>query len=329
MDHRAYDRLRTEVMDAALLVRTPLRGAIAIALVLLTYIAAAGLIWANVYFIYPSLLAAVGMIQATYLTHELGHGHYFRGRASRTWSLLFANVLTGLSRSWWAQRHNRIHHGHTNVIDKDGDINAGGGVFLGRKGYPRWFHRHQHFLFWLLLPFLFPAFMAASARFVVVRRRWGELALIGIHLVLPGALFVNYGIFAVVLLYGCYSVWFSLALIVNHLAMPVVSVREQHEACRLAITAKTTRNVRGGAITGWLFGGGNAHIEHHLFPSASKFQMAAIKRITRRHFAARGLHYCECSAWRIYADIFTFLRRHRVGSTHEGRDDGTSHQVRV
>ncbi len=314
MDNRAYDRLRAEVRDASLLGPTPVRGAIELTLVLAVYVAVGLLIAAEVHFLYPVGLAAVGMIQATYMTHELGHCHYFRGRTSRCLSYLFGNVLTGMSRSWWARRHNRIHHGYTNVIGRDGDINSAGGAFLGRQDYPRWFHRHQHLLFWFLLPFSFLAFFGASVRFAAERRQWFELALIGLHLALPGALVSTYGFGPAALLYGGYSVWFSAALIVNHLAMPVVPLAERRSACRLAITAKTTRNVRGGALTGWLLGGGTAHVEHHLFPSTSKFHLPAIKRITRRHMAALGIEYCERGAGQIYADVFGFLRRHRAGA---------------
>ena len=70
--------------------------------------------------------------------------------------ILCANLLIGLSYSWWIEKHNR-HHANPNHVDRDPDIDAGGVVFTKaqararRSRIGRWVARHQAVLFFPML----------------------------------------------------------------------------------------------------------------------------------------------------------------------------------
>jgi fatty acid desaturase len=60
--------------------------------------------------------------QIGFLVHDTGHRQTFRTPLRNTISdLVMANLLLGVSYSWWVDRHNR-HHGHPNQLDLDPDI---------------------------------------------------------------------------------------------------------------------------------------------------------------------------------------------------------------
>jgi hypothetical protein len=67
---------------------------------------------------------AVLFAQVGFLGHDAGHRQVFRsGRHNNLLGLLCANLLIGLSYSWWIDKHNR-HHAHPNHVDHDPDIRA-------------------------------------------------------------------------------------------------------------------------------------------------------------------------------------------------------------
>ena len=62
-------------------------------------------------------------VQISLLAHDFGHRQFtFRAPWKNDWlTLIFGNLLLGLSRQWWIDKHNE-HHGHPNQIDVDPDV---------------------------------------------------------------------------------------------------------------------------------------------------------------------------------------------------------------
>jgi Fatty acid desaturase len=80
---------------------------------------------------------AVMFVQVGFLSHDAGHRQVFRsGRHNDLLGLLCANLLIGLSYSWWIDKHNR-HHAHPNDVGCDPDINGGGVAFTAASQHPR------------------------------------------------------------------------------------------------------------------------------------------------------------------------------------------------
>ena len=136
---------------------------------------------------------AVMFAQLGFLGHDAGHRQVFRsGRHNDLLGLVCANLLIGLSYSWWIDKHNR-HHANPNHVDRDPDIVAGGVVFTEaqararRSGLGRWIARHQAALFFPMLLLEGVALHVASIRALRARpvdsTRRVESVLLGVHIV--------------------------------------------------------------------------------------------------------------------------------------------------
>src|SRR5436309_14340230 len=125
----AYAELRRTVIAAGLLKRrygyylalTSFCFALLMGSIALPFFLPASLGW--------SALASIGisfaMVQVGLIGHDAGHLEIFRG-TKKNWLLgqLCWSISTGISFWYWNDRHNR-HHGHTNDMDKDPDIQGG------------------------------------------------------------------------------------------------------------------------------------------------------------------------------------------------------------
>src|SRR5215204_3979625 len=62
-------------------------------------------------------------VQISLLSHDFGHWRFtFHSSRKNDWlTLLFGNLLLGLSRQWWIDKHNE-HHSHPNQMDLDPDV---------------------------------------------------------------------------------------------------------------------------------------------------------------------------------------------------------------
>ena len=62
-------------------------------------------------------------VQISLLSHDFGHRQFtFHSSRKNDWlTLIFGNLLLGLSRQWWIDKHNE-HHGHPNQMDLDPDV---------------------------------------------------------------------------------------------------------------------------------------------------------------------------------------------------------------
>src|ERR671918_900642 len=62
-------------------------------------------------------------VQISLLSHDFGHRQFtFHSSRKNEWlTLIFGNLLLGLSRQWWIDKHNE-HHGNPNQMDLDPDV---------------------------------------------------------------------------------------------------------------------------------------------------------------------------------------------------------------
>ncbi len=89
--------------------------------------------------------------------------------------------------------------------------------------------------------------------------------------------------------------------------MPVRSEAETLDwMTRQVITA---RNIRGGRVVDYLYGGLNYQIEHHLFPSMPQPNLRRARPVVRAHCRTAGLDYYETGVVRAYLEIIAHLRR--------------------
>lgn len=262
-----------------------------------------------------AILFATTIMRSTFVAHDLIHGQYFASRENnKKISYLFANGIMGISRSWWENKHNFLHHTFTNIVGKDMDIDAAGGAFTRRYHYPAWFHSNQHILFWPLLTLLYFVFWIQSLSYVIKKRYWGELALLAVNALIPVYIVVSLGwvgLATVIGMYMLWSAWFGAVIITNHLGLEMFPQEQYRDFTWLELQNRTSRNVRGGKFVHWFYGGLNTQVEHHLYPKAARFYLLKAARITEEFCRKHDITYITKTPWESYKDIYIFLKANR------------------
>lgn len=270
-----------------------------------------GLVWAA-----P---AALLFGQLGFLAHDAVHNQFFSSRRANHGSgLVLFNLCLGGSRGWWADKHN-AHHAQPNRRGTDPDI-EGGVVAVSddearqARGFIRFMIRHQGATIAPLLTLSVLQIHAYSARFLThrsLRHPRVELGLMAAHYTLYlGGLTLAFGVahgllFAAVhqLLLGLYL---GGAFLPNHIGMSILAPDTEMDFLHRQVV--TARNIRGGRLTDYIFGGLSCQVEHHLFPTMPRRNLRAATPIVRGFCADRGIDYRETSAWAAYRQVFAHLR---------------------
>ncbi len=318
-----YRELASHIREAGLLDRRP---ASSIARMLLTTLALAA-VWAALFAIGDSwaslgiaALLAFLFTQVDFVGHDAGHQQIFASRrANQLVGLVAGNVMTGLSFGWWVPKHN-AHHAHPNVVGQDPDIGAGvlalsftADIARGRHGAGRILARHQAWLFFPLL-LLEGAGLHISGVDALVRRRNRSAAveglLLGVHtaLYLTAVFWVLSPLRALAFIavqQGLFGLYLGCSFAPNHKGMPVLQDDSDLGFVRRQIT--TARNVAGGRLTAFIFGGLNYQIEHHLFPAMPRSNLPRARGIVRAFCAERDIQYQEDSLAGSYRQALRYL----------------------
>jgi linoleoyl-CoA desaturase len=96
-------------------------------------------------------LAAAGV--GFNIPHDGGHRAYAKNRIVNRLAASAFDLL-GASSYIWHWKHNVYHHGYTNLVGMDDDIDLGGLGRLAPGQKHRWMHRFQQFYLWFLYGFL-------------------------------------------------------------------------------------------------------------------------------------------------------------------------------
>ena len=318
----AYAQLKRQLSDRGLLARGPrtqVLPAAGIVLLLAAIVAGVTVTRGSWWALAWTAPAALLFGQLGFLAHDAVHNQIFTGRrANYGIGLLLFNLCLGGSRGWWADKHN-AHHAQPNRLGADPDI-EGGVVAVSdeeaqrARGFTRFMVRRQAATIAPLLSLSVLQIHAYSAGFLAHRRLRHprlELSLMAAHytLYLGGltfALGVAHGLlFAAVhqLLLGLYL---GGAFLPNHIGMPILAPDVEMDFLHRQVV--TARNIRGGRVTDYLFGGLSCQVEHHLFPTMPRHNLRTATPIVRRFCAEQGIDYRETSPWAAYRQVFHHLR---------------------
>ena len=253
--------------------------------------------------------------QSGWLAHDFLHHQVFRSRAlNNAAGLVVGNLWQGFSVAWWKDKHN-THHAAPNMMHEDAtrtpvdpDIDtlpllAWSAEMLPALTTPtqRRLVRHQH---WLLFPILFVArisWLAQSIAFPLDRtlrvpaRRMELGLLLAHHAAMAGAAFsllppLKAAAFALGSQLVC-GLLLGFVFVQSHNGMEVYSDARSFMHAQLT----STRNIHGSLFVDWFTGGLNRQIEHHLFPTLPRHNLARAQRLVRELCSKHGLYYEECS----------------------------------
>ncbi len=317
-----YRLLTEQVRQAGLLNRRRRYYGVKIALTVGGYLAG----WAAVVMIgnsWATLGVAVflGLMstQVVFLGHDAGHLQIFRSHRANRWvGFGVGNLLTGLSFAWWVPKHN-THHAHPNEAGKDPDIGAGVIAFTdevaaerGRVG--RWLARWQAWLFFPLLLLEGVSLKVTSIQGLRVRRDRSavvEALLLAGHA--AAYLFIVFWVLSpgralvfVAVQQALFGLYLGCSFAPNHKGMPIIDNGAELGFVRRQVI--TARNLRGDPVTTMVFGGLNYQIEHHLFPSMPRPNLARAQAIVRAFCAEHDLAYTEDSLIGSYRRSLRHLR---------------------
>lgn len=269
------------------------------------------------------IAGAMGIIftQYAFLAHEASHRQVFEsGKANDVAGRAIANLLVGISYSWWMNKHSR-HHGNPNVLGKDPDIardvvSFTEGDAAQARGLLAWFTKRQGYLFFPILIFEGLNLHIHGFRTVFGRgkvdKRWLEIVMlvsrVGIYLALvflllsPGMAFAFIGVQLAV-----FGVYMGASFAPNHKGMPILPHDSKVDFLRRQVL--TSRNISGGAFVNTFMGGLNYQVEHHLFPNMPRPHLKRAQQITKEYCEKHDIVYTETTLVKSYGIVVRYLNR--------------------
>jgi fatty acid desaturase len=263
-------------------------------------------------------------VQMSLLAHDFGHRQFsFRSSWKNDWlTLIFGNLLLGLSRQWWIDKHNE-HHGHPNQIDVDPDVDIPLLAFdeaqaLEKRGLARLVVKYQAVLIFPLSFLQAISMLRSSIEFLAVKKAKSTLVealTICAHFALYfGLLFTMLepltAVLFVVVHRGLFGTYMVSIFAPNHKAMPMLEQNNQQNFLHRQVL--TSRNVVAHPVTDFWYGGLNYQIEHHLFPRLPRNKLREAQPIIRGFCRDHCIAYHETSVLQSYKEILKHL--HEVGA---------------
>jgi len=236
-------------------------------------------------------LLAVGLVATgTGVMHDANHGAFGRPRWLNSTLSFTADVL-GASSWFWRHQHNSLHHANTNVVGLDADIDQMPFARLAPAQTLRPWHRFQHLYMWPLYGFLPVRMLLLDSTGLVTHRARGQelprrpnhrevaelVAGKAFHLVWAIGLPMLFHPWWIVLAFYAAISWtvgvilatfFQLAHcndIVDFADLDTPRRGDDFSIHQLATTANVHTSGWSRPV-GWLMGGLNQQIEHHLAP---------------------------------------------------------------
>jgi fatty acid desaturase len=93
----------------------------------------------------------------------------------------------------------------------------------------------------------------------------------------------------------------------NHKGMPIVPADMKVDFLRRQVAM--SRNIRGGMMTDFAMGGLNYQIEHHLFPSMPRPNLASAQPIIREYCNVHEVPYTETGLFESYGIVIRYLNQ--------------------
>lgn len=274
------------------------------------------------------IAGAMGVLftQYAFITHELAHRQVFTsGKANDVVGRFLADLVVGISYSWWMSKHSR-HHANPNTVGKDPDIETDFIIFqpedaVGLRGVKKFMAKRQGYLFFpaLLLEGInlhshafktvfSPGKVDKRALEIVLLlvRNLGILALL--FVILPiGPAFAFLGV-----MLGVFGVYMGASFAPNHKGMPLLPEGSKVDFLRRQVL--TGRNIKSGVFMNHVMGGLNYQVEHHLFPSMPRPSLKRAGEIVREYCESRDIRYTEVGLFTSYGIVIRYLNEVGLGA---------------
>ncbi len=267
-----------------------------------------------------AVVLAVVSVQVVFLGHDAGHQQIAKSRrVNRLVGLVVGNALTGLSFGWWVPKHN-AHHAYPNQVGRDPDIGGGLIAFTvdasadANEGFlVRLRSRLEASLFVVVLLLQGLGLHVTSVQ-SIVRRRNRRAVVEGVLLAANAALYLgavfwvlppSKAVAFIAVQQGLFGLYLGCSFAPNHKGMPMIDRDAQLPFLERQVT--TARNVTGGRLTTRALGGLNFQIEHHLFPTMPRPNLAKAQRLVYAFCSEHNLSYRQVRLVASYRQAFQHL----------------------
>jgi len=261
--------------------------------------------------------------QGGWLAHDFLHHQVFRHRSMNTVAgYIIGNIALGFSVDWWKSKHN-VHHAAPNELDEhhqavDPDIDtlpllawsSEMAATVGNAAH-RGMLRFQHYFFFPILLFARFSWCEQSVSHtlntttkVPGKRGWEELAFLGLHYCwYLGTVFAYLPVLRALMFVVLSQVFagflLSIVFVQSHNGMEVYSDEKDFITAQVV----STRDITAGVWNDWFTGGLNYQIEHHLFPTLPRHNLAKVRQAVQTLCEKHGLVYESCGmatgTWRV------------------------------
>jgi len=248
--------------------------------------------------------------------HDSLHGSYSRNKFVSN-LLSFSAYIVGANPKIWKIQHNVLHHSFTNIEHADDDIDARYVLRFSPFQKRRWFHRWQYVyaVFFYSLMTLIWITVKDFSRVVRYKKMghiskgkefYGLLLIITFQKIAYIMLFLGLPLYLlpiapwiIVLMFisshmisgTILSLVFQCAHITPSAQFFLQEEKEIDENWSVHQLLTTSDFARKNAVIGWLFGGLNFQIEHHLFPNICHVHYSKISPIVESTAKEFGVPY--------------------------------------
>ncbi len=292
-------------------------------------------------YVFMGFLVATGTMN---IAHDALHGAYL----SQQWgnrALGYVMDLFGASSFYWRKEHTVDHHTFTNIAEHDADLDVPILLRLCPEAPYHFFHRFQHWyapvlyslnlIRWVYISDMKRIFCVLTNRFTGALKPskkeafflcFFKLLHIFLFVALPMILLpipwwqVLLGYIGFLSMTGItMTIVFQLAHIVENVAFPLPNEMGNMDNSFSKHQLSTTSNfATKNKVVGFLFGGLNFQVEHHLFPHVCHIHLKEIAPIVKQTAEEFGLPYYENSSF------FAAVRSHFRTLKKLGRGPSTS-----
>ena len=325
-----FSALMAQVKEAGLLARRPGWNTLRFVLLGLSYVVAFAmlfLIGESWWQMATAVVFGILFTQTAYVAHDAAHRQIFtNGKVGEWVSTIVGNLFIGLSYGWWLKKHNALHHANPNKAGVDGDIAPGALIFdpedaHGLTGLRKWLAAHQGWFFFPLLTLAGLQLHVNSVKAIIVgqssiKRRLIEgifigIRLIGFPLIAIWAAGPLIGIVFTIVQLMVFGLHMGGSFAPNHKGQPIVPKDVKIDFLRRQTLM--SRNISGGRPMGFLMGGLNYQIEHHLFPSMPSVNLHKVQPMVREYCAQKDIKYTETTLFESFGIIVRYLNRAGLG----------------
>ncbi len=269
------------------------------------------------YFVIVLLSIFFGIIttQIAGLMHDAAHFAIFKSeKMNHFFAGFFAATIGGNYRPWIG-KHTQ-HHDHTNRIDSDSDLEVPFSFttehYLSQTGYMKWLRRFQAWLYLPMCSFLLYAMHVDQNIIDLYKNKFRFLdlllACLGTFLwyVMPFLLFgATKALIFVPIASFVTGIYMANIFATNHKGMPQLS--QDTEMSNLEQQIITSRNIRPGIFTDFIFLCLNYQIEHHLCRQCPRNKLKLLVPYIQDFCERTGIPYTVQTPWITYKSIFTEL----------------------